>query len=721
MSAGLEGADFKADAGLNLRLWPRKAMPLYLQMESAECGLACLAMVAGHYGAKQGLEELRAKFDVSVRGTSLQDLANMADQISLNARCVELTVDEIGQLRLPAVLHWEGNHWVVVKKTSAKGLQLNDPALGERWVGWAEARSKFSGFAADFVPRARLERTPPQPRLQFATLLRSFPGLGGAAAQLMAVSIVLEVIALLTPYYTQIVMDHVLVTGDKDLLTIVALATGFLLVFQTVFTAIRGWAGVVLSQNVGYQLYAHVIRHMFRLPVTFFVRRQVGDLVSRFDSLGQLAHSLTRTSIEITLDALISIGTVAMMFLYSPTLAWIALGTFTLMLVVKVMVFSSSQRVVAERTFLDAKRQSHLIESVRGIHAVKMAQGEVLRSQQWTTQTRRVLDKDAATERINLASTLVQTVTAGAAHIVVIYYAAQMILANQMSVGMLFAFMAYQANFAGRASAFADRIMWLRTMKVHFGRVGDIVFAPMEPLAELHNKVAQPKASSLTATDLSYRYSNSDPMVFSAVSVNVNAGETVALVGPSGCGKTTLLCVMGGIFLPSGGTLAYDNERVTQANATSLRKRVAFVFQNDELFEGSIEDNIAFFEPQPDRERIKQCAELAAIAADIEIYPQGYKTRLAEQGAGLSGGQRQRMLIARALYRQPSLLVLDEATSHLDVATEKLVLHNLKTLGITIIMSAHRPDAIAMADKIYSVELKTWVQLQMPTPILTQG
>jgi ATP-binding cassette, subfamily B, bacterial CvaB/MchF/RaxB len=262
-------------------------------------------------------------------------------------------------------------------------------------------------------------------------------------------------------------------------------------------------------------------------------------------------------------------------------------------------------------------------------------------------------------------------------------------------------------------------------MKVHFDRAGDIVFTPMEPLAELHSKVAQPKASSLTAENLSYRYSNSDPMVFSAVSLQANAGETIALVGPSGCGKTTLLCVMGGIFLPTGGTLAYDTERVTQANATSLRRRVAFVFQNDELFEGSIEDNIAFFEPQPDRERVQRCAELAAIAADIAVYPQGYKTRLAEQGAGLSGGQRQRMLIARALYRQPSLLVLDEATSHLDVTTEKLVLHNLKTLGITIIMSAHRPDAIAMADRIYSVELKTWVQMQvqvqMPTPVLTQG
>ena len=685
-------------------------MPLHLQMEAAECGLACLAMVAGHYGAGFGLEELRVKFDVSVRGTSLQDLAKIADQMGLNARCVELDADEIDSLRLPAVLHWEGNHWVVVKHVSEKGLQLNDPAQGERWVGWAEARTKFSGFAADFVPRAKLERTPPQPRLQFATLLRSFPGLGAAVLKLLGVSVILEIIALLTPYYTQIVMDHVLVTGDNDLLTIVALGTGFLLMLQTAFTAVRGWAGVVLSKDVGYQLYAHVIRHLFRLPITFFAKRQVGDLVSRFDSLGQLTHSLTRASIEITLDVLVSLGTLTMMFLYSPTLTWIALGTFALMLTVKVIVFSSSNRIVSEKIFLEAKRNSHLIESVRGIHAVKMAQGEVLRSQQWTIQTLRVIEKETATERINLASTLVMTATTGLAHIVVIYFAAQMILASQFSVGMLFAFMSFQGNFSGRAAAFADRVLWLRTMKVHFGRVGDITFAQAEPTAELHAKVAPPMASVLHTSNLGFRYSESDPFIFRNIALEVPAAKVVALVGPSGCGKTTLLCVIGGVFLPSEGLLAYDQQKVMPSNATSLRKRVAFVFQNDELFEGSIEENITFFEPQPDRIRVKQCTDIAAISTEIESFPQGYKTRLAEQGAGLSGGQRQRILIARALYRRPSLLVLDEATSQLDVTTERLVLQNLKRLGITIIMSAHRPDAIAMADQIYSVQTKSWLQ-----------
>lgn len=705
------GTAFERDISWSVRFFPRKSVPLFLQMESSECGLACIAMVAANFGQNISLDGLRVKFDVSMRGTSLHDLATIADEIGLNARCVEVDVDELEQLRLPAILHWSGNHWVVLKKLSSKGLQLNDPSQGERWVGWREAKVQFSGFAADFVPRAKLERVPPQPKLQFVALLQSFPGLGSAVLQLMGMSILLEIIALLTPYYTQMVMDHVLVNGDLDLLNLLALGTAFLLVFQTMFTAIRGWSGVLLSQNVGYQLYAHVIRHLFRLPMAFFVKRQVGDLVSRFDSLGQMAHSLTRTSIEVTLDAFVSLGTLVMMFLYSPTLAAIGVSTFALMLMVKIMVFSTSRRVVAERTFLNSRAQSHLIESLRGIHALKMGQAELQRSQQWTNQTKQVMERDLATERINLGSTLAVTVTSGIAQIAVVYFAAQMIIANQLTVGMLFAFMAYQGNFAGRASAFADRVLWLRTMSVHFGRVSDIVFAPPESLPLTQFDGMQPHASSVAMTMLGYRYSAGDPLVFEKLSIDVNPGEVVALIGPSGCGKTTLLCVLAGVFLPAEGDLFYDGIHVTSQNTTILRKRVAFVFQNDELFEGSIEENITFFSREPDREHLEHCAALACIATDIEQFPQRYKTRLAEQGAGLSGGQRQRILIARALYRNPSLLVLDEATSHLDVNTERRVLHNLKASKITTVMSAHRPDAIALADKVYSLQTKNWVTI----------
>lgn len=705
----MPGAQWDAQTTWGARLFTRRSVPLVLQLESAECGLACLAMVALHMGQSLRIEDLRAKFDVSTRGTSLAELARMADQMGLHARCLELGADDLGQLRLPAILHWEGNHWVVLKKVTAKGVHLNDPAQGERWVGWNELKSRFSGFAADFVPRAKITRTPPQPKLQFMALLQSFPGLMGAVLQLMAMSVVLEVIALLTPYYTQLVMDHVLVNGDLDLLNILALGTVFLLLFQTLFTALRGWAGAVLAQSVGYQLYAHVIRHMFSLPMTFFVRRQVGDMVSRFDSLGQIAQSLTRTSIEVVLDVLVSIGTVVMMYVYSPTLAMIGLATFALMLVVKLVVFSSSLRVVAERTFLNARCQSHLIESLRGMHAVKMGQAELLRSQQWTSQTRQVMERDLATERINLGSTLAMTITSGMAHIAIVFFAAQMILANQLSVGMLFAFMAYQGNFSARASAFVDRVLWFRTMNVHFGLVGDIVFAVPESAAPIQGATPRPAKTWLRTKGIAYRYSAADPWVFGNLSFEVRAGEVVAIVGPSGSGKTTLLCVLGGIFLPGAGRLFYDGVEVKPDNTTALRQRVAFVFQNDELFEGSLEENIAFFAPQADRERIKRCAELACIAGDIALLPQGYRTRLAEQGAGLSGGQRQRILIARALYLQPSLLVLDEATSHLDVQAERQVLQNLKGLGITIVMSAHRPDAIALADRVYALHTQSWL------------
>ena len=698
---------------LSIRMFPSKSVPIIMQQEASECGLACLAMAAQHYGSGISLEELRSRFEVSSRGTSMRDLKQWGDRIGLNARCVEITAEEVSQLRLPAIVHWEGNHWVLVTRVSRgnqlKGAMLHDPATGKRWVSRGELLDKFTGYAVDFEKGVQLQRSTPQPRLQFGHLVRSFPGLGLAVFQLFIVSVILEIIALLTPYYTQIVMDHVLVTGDNDLLVIVAAGTGFLLIFQTIFTAIRGWSGVVLSQSVGYQLYVHVIRHLFKLPINYFLRRQTGDLISRFDSIGQLAQALTRTSIEITLDAIISIGTVIMMFLYSSTLTWLVLSLFLMMMVVKVIVFASSQRVTSERVYLEAKRQSHLIESLRGIHAVKMADAMLTRAQQWSELTKKVQDKNVSTDRINLLSNLIMNTCTGLAHLLVVFLAAKMILANQLSIGMLFAFMAYQGSFAARASAFIDRVLWLRTMSVHFDRAGDIVFTKPESPVDLH-KTGQPKASTIEVVDLAYRYSAPDEPIFRSVSLKVNAEEMVAIVGPSGTGKTTLLGVLGGLLVPSEGALSYDGERLHGGNILALRKRVAFVFQNDELFEGSIEENISFFSLPIDRDRIKRCAQLACISSEIESWPQQYRTRLSEQGAGISGGQRQRILIARALYLQPSLLIMDEATSHLDVATEKRLLQNMKGLNITIIMSAHRPDAISFANRIYSMSSKTWVK-----------
>jgi ATP-binding cassette, subfamily B, bacterial CvaB/MchF/RaxB len=687
---------------INSKLFPRKSIKLILQQESSECGLACLAMIAQHYGNNVKIDDLRSRFEVPTRGATLAIIAHWADQIDLNARCVELLVEDLNKLKLPAILHWAGNHWVVLSAINGRGIKLLDPLEGERWVGWSEVNEKFSSHAVDFVPRTQLKRISPKPRLQLSILMRSFPGIWLILFQLLAISIVLEIIALLTPYYTQIVMDHVLVTGDIDLLNVVALGAGFLLMFQTFFSALRGWAGVNLSQNVGYQLYVHVIQHLFKLPVQFFVKRQTGDLVSRFDSLGQLAQTLTRTSIEIVLDAIISIGTLVMMFFYSSTLAWLAVGVFLTMLISKIVVFSSSQRVVSERVFFDTKRKSHLIESIRGIRSIKSSGANLIRSQQWIDFTRKIQENDASTERINLLSTLLLTTCTGLAHLIAVYLAAQMILISQLSIGMLFAFIAYQASFTSRASAFADRLLWLRTMSVHFDRAEDIIFS--HPENDIGVALTpKPKASGLDVINIGYKYSNADPFIFRGITLQVNPGEILAITGSSGVGKTTLLSVLGGILFPVEGSLVYDGERMHSENSVALRKRLSFVFQNDELFEGSIEDNISFFAKPIDRERIKRCSAIACISKDIESWPQGYRTRLMEQGAGISGGQRQRLLIARALYLDPSLLILDEATSHLDVETEKNLLHNLKKIGITIVMSAHRPDAIAFANRVYTI------------------
>jgi ATP-binding cassette, subfamily B, bacterial CvaB/MchF/RaxB len=682
-----------------------RVVPLHLQMQSSECGLACLAMVAGYYGNEIGLGGLRQQFDVSTHGASLHEITEHAQALGLQATAIEATAEELSLLTLPAILHWDGGHFVVLEKVTAGGIRIADPAQGKRWVSLGELAHRFTGFTLQLVPKPVFKKQAPQAALDVLALLRTLPGLSNAILKLIALSVLLEAIALLTPYYMQLVIDHVVVTADLELLQILALAFALLLGFQTVFTGLRTWAGVLLSQGVAHQLFAHVSNHMLSLPIAFFIKRQIGDLTSRFESLEQVCNSLTRSTIDVVLDAAIGLGTLGMMFLFNTKLALMALCGFFVMMVLKVLVFLSSQRISAEKVFLDAKRGSHLIETLRGVHAIKMGQAEALRSREWMGLTSKIFQRGAALERINLFSNLSLIAVSGLTHCLVIYFASLDILTNVFSLGMMFAFLAYESSFISRTSAFVDKLLWFRMMRIHFGRVGDIVFEAPENKESIKDLTVESKVS---AHSISYRYSQADTFIFQNIDVSFNNQKLSAIVGRSGCGKTTLLGVLSGLLLTSSGQLRVGDNLISAATALALRKNVAMVLQLDELFEGTIEGNICFFEESPDVEWVQKCAELACVHGEIMQWPLKYKSKLLENGMGLSGGQRQRILLARALYRKPKILILDEATSQLDVETEQRLIGNLKSLNLTIIMTAHRPHAIALADHVYSLEQKKW-------------
>jgi ATP-binding cassette, subfamily B, bacterial CvaB/MchF/RaxB len=686
-----------------------RTTPLYLQMEAAECGLACLAMVCAHYGNDVGLDALRKRFDVPRAGMTLQQLRLLAEGMAMTATSIEASVGELKSVGLPFIAHFKQGHYVVVTAVKSSVVSVLDPAEGEKHLSLSQFSELYAGVGLQLSPSPVFRRMAPAPKLELLTFLKSLPDLQGALIKLFIFSVSLECVALLSPYYMQITVDHVMVTADLDLLSILALAFLLLLACQGAFTAMRGWAVSQLTQSVGYQVFSHVNRHLFRLPIEYFLKRQIGDITSRFDSLSQVTQSLTRSSIEILLDGVVCMGSLTMMFVYSTQLGLIATGAALLTIVCKAVVFASSIRIVGEKVHLEARRTSHLIESMRVLHAVKMARVEDIRCSTWSRATHKIFGKALQLDRINLASSTVMVVGSGLSHCAVVWLGANLILSGQMSLGMLFAFLAFQANFTNRAAGFFDKSLSLRSLKSHFGRVGDILFTEMEPYAP-PGAVQLPDAPvALIANNLAVRYSANEPFVVRGINFAVEAGKMVCVTGPSGSGKTTLLGGLCGLFPASEGSVQIGGIALTGANRSAVREHVSIVLQYDDLLEGAIEENIAFQKDPIDRDWVMECARLAVVHDDIMRAPKGYKTILGERGNGLSGGQRQRVLIARALYQKPKLLFLDEATSNLDVATERLLLENLRQSGITVVMTAHRPDAIAMCDKVFDLSKNKWL------------
>lgn len=709
--------DLKKDWFAGLGSLFGKSTPLYLQMEAAECGLACLAMVSAHYSSDVGLDDLRKRFDVPRAGMSLQQLRQLAEAMAFTATSVELAVDELKAAGLPFIAHLTKGHYVVVTAVRSGMVIFLDPAEGE--CQWPVARfsAAFAGTGLKLAPSPVFRRKAPAPRLELMTFLKSLHSLRGALIKLCFFSMALECIALLSPYYMQITVDHVMVTADMDLLSILALAFLMLLACQGAFSAMRGWAVSTLTQSVGYQVFSHVNKILFKLPIEYFLKRQIGDITSRFDSLAQVTQSLTRSSIEILLDGVVAIGSLTMMFVYSAQLGLIATGGALLTIVCKAVVFTSSVRIVGEKVHLEARRSSHLIESLRVLHAVKMARVEDVRTSAWSGMTHKIFGKALQLDRINLASSTVLIVGSGLAHCAVVWFGANLILAGQMSLGMLFAFLAFQANFTARAAGFFDKSLGLMSLKSHFGRVGDILFTDIEPYAEAGTVKFADAPVSLVATGLGVRYSANERFVVRGVNFAVEAGCMVCVTGPSGSGKTTFLGALSGLYTVSEGAVHVGGVLLGGVNRSALREHLAIVLQYDDLLEGTIEENIAFQTFPIDRDWAVECAKLAVVHDEIVRAPKGYCTPLGERGNGLSGGQRQRVLIARALYQKPKLLFLDEATSNLDVATERQLLTNLRQSGITVVMTAHRPDAIAMCDKVFSLADNKWVEsAPLPAP-----
>lgn len=687
----------------NLNFGFARKVPLILQSESSECGLACLAMVANYHGAGLGLSEMRQKYMISLKGATLSQLIDVAGRLELTARALRLEVEDMPQLTCPCVLHWDFNHFVVLTQVRRDSVTILDPACGEQNCSLQEVSRHFTGIALELTPGARFTRKKEADSFKWSMLIGRTVGLKRSLFHIFSLALCLEVLALAGPMLNQTVMDQVLVSSDLGMLLMVAFGVIFIGFLSIAVTALRSWVVMAMGASLNLQWTSNIFTHMTRLPMSWFEKRHVGDVVSRFGSINQIQATLTTSFIEAVLDGIMSLGAVAMMALYNPLLTLvcvIALGIYT---VLRLIWYGKLSRMTQSKIVLGAKEQSFFMETLHGIQSIRLFNAETDRRTRWLNLVVDVWNTDLRIQRLGVAFHAVQGMLVAVESTVVIWLGAVAVMNNKWSIGMLFAFIAYKDQFSTRVGNLVEKAITLKMLRIHGERLSDIVLTDTEPDAGEGIDVRNQPAG-IEVSNVSFRYGEKEPWVIRECSFAVAPGESVAIVGPSGCGKTTLLKIMLGLLEPSEGEVRFAGQALQKVGLREFRDQIGVVMQNDALFAGSIGDNICFFSLQPDQARIEACAQLANIAHEIASTPMGYNTLIGDMGSSLSGGQKQRILLARALYKQPRVVFLDEATSHLDVQNEALVNEAVRKLGITTVIIAHRPETIRMADRVILID-----------------
>ena len=683
-----------------------RSTPLVLQTEAAECALACLAMVAGAHGHSVDLPTLRQRFSLSLKGATMADLVRMAGAMQMHPRALRAEPDQLAQLALPCILHWDLNHFVVLTAVRGNTVTLHDPARGERRMKLDELSRHFTGIALELTPAADFEVRTEKQRVSLKQLLGPVRGLKRALLQIFLLAAGLEAFLLLSPFFLQWVVDGVLVSADRDLLVTLGIGFGLLVLLQVATAAVRSWAVLHLSATLNLQWLGNVFAHLMRLPMAWFEKRHTGDIWSRFAAVQQIQKTLTTHFIEAVLDGLLVTATLAMMLFYSVSLTLIVLAAVAAYALLRWAFFRPLRAATEEALVLEARQSSHFLESLRGVQSIKLFNRQADRQARFMNRVVDTMNADIATRKLELLFSVLHRLLFGVERVAVVWLGALLVMEQQLSVGMLFAFVAFKEQFAQRFSALIDKGVELRMLRLQGERLADIVLAAPEdeglvPLvaAAAAREVAAP-APRIEVRGISFRYADGEAEVLRGVNFTIEPGESVAIVGPSGCGKTTLLKLMLGIHAPTGGELRIGGSTLAHWGLARWRSVVGTVMQEDALLAGSVADNICFFDQAPDAAWIVECACLASVHDEIESMPMGYHTLIGDMGGSLSGGQRQRILLARALYKRPSVLLLDEATSALDVDRERLVNQQVRLLPLTRVIVAHRPETIASASRV---------------------
>ncbi|RUR02813.1 peptidase domain-containing ABC transporter [Legionella septentrionalis] len=685
----------------------RLRLPLILQDEAAECGHACVAMVSNYWGHELDMHAIRKLDKPTLHGVTLATLKNLFEKLGFAARALKVPLSELALVKCPAILHWNLNHFVVLKKVNRNSITIYDPAMGIRHCNMQEASASFTGILLEVEKSDGFEKIRSKNKLGLLDLVKSTTGIQKFIVFLLLLSLSIEILGLLNPLFIQYVTDSVLISNELNNLLVIALAFSILLLLQIIIEYTRGHMVIYLTNHLTEQFSSNVLQHLLHLPLNFFEQRNKGDILSKFQSIDQIQKKISTDFVNTVLDGFMIFINVLVMFIYNQVLTFFVLGALSVYVAIRYATYQFVRKQSEASIHLHAKTASIFLETLQGILPVKSFLKERLRLHTWRNSYIQSLNADIKVARMQVFYQTLSQFLFHLEHLGIICLGAYFVFANKFSIGMLMAFLSYRLMLINKASSFIQNVFDYKLISIQLNRLGDIVFQQPECIGEAGAK--RQIRGSLLAKQVSFKYSAHAPYVLQGINFEIKAGEKVAIIGPSGCGKSTLLKILMGLFTEIEGEILVDGMALGDFGLKNYRELTASVMQEDTLLTGSILENISFFEECINMDALHHAAKTACIHEVICQLPMGYETLIGEMGAGLSGGQKQRLLLARALYKNPKILFLDEATSHLDVENEKKINQALKELGITQIIVAHRQETIDMADRV--IDLNTFKKL----------
>ena len=694
----------------------RQTVPVILQVEASECGLACLAMIMSYYGNYIDVTTFRQRESISIKGLTLQNIIDIAQRNNLTTRPLRLEMEELNKLRLPCILHWSLNHFVVLTDVKTNGIMINDPARGKRKVLWGEINNEFTGVALEIAPDQNFTRKDERNNLHLRDLFRKTDGLKTTLFYLLLTSLGLEAISIVMPMASQVIIDEVIVTLDNGLLTTITVGIAILILLQMLISTARTWMVMLFSTRVSVQWNASLFEHLSKLPLDYFLKRHVGDILSRFGSLGIIQQTITTDMVQAVMDGLMAIGMFVMLIIYGKWLALVTLIAVILDGISRLMAYRPYKQASEEGIVYNAKKDSHLIETLRGMAGIKLLGLRERRRARWLNLLVDAINVGLKTQRYDLIFGRINDSIFAIDRLIMLVIGAHYVMDNKMTVGMLVAFLSYKDQFTGRIGNLIGAAFKLKMLSIQSDRISDIVLTPTESEENAiisisnNNRLTEQlhinDQNHLVCKNLGFRYSPAEPWIFRNINLKIPKGKSIAIVGASGCGKSTILKTMMGLTHPEKGDIYFNGRNILKESLDNYRQEIAGVLQDDGLFSGSIADNICGFDDKPDQEKIIECAQKAAILQDIMAMPMKFETFVGDMGSSLSGGQKQRVILARALYRQPAILFLDEATSSLDEPTEAHIATILDEMNITRIIVAHRPATVAHCDYVIVMDVE---------------